>query len=62
MMLKLLCHGIAQQSRSSELVAVRDALLYAVAGSGGPRIGEQADCGQGHGITCSDMTLCVGAT
>ena len=57
MMLKLLCHGIAQQSRSSELVAARDALLYAVAGLGGPRIGEQADCGQGHGITCSDMTL-----
>ena len=57
MMLKRLCHGIAQQSRASELVGARDALLYAVAGLGGPRLGEQADCGQGHGITCSDVML-----
>jgi hypothetical protein len=38
-------------------VAARDALLYAIAGLGGPRIGEQADCGQGHGVSCSDVTL-----
>ena len=37
--------------RSCELVGDRDALLYAVAGLGGPRIGEQADGGQGHGVS-----------
>ena len=49
--------GIAQQMRPNALVGARDALLYAIAGLGGPRIGEQADCGQGHGVTCSDVVL-----
>ena len=49
--------GIAQQHRPHPLVGARDALLYAIAGLGGPRIGEQADCGQGHGVVCSDVVL-----
>eukprot|EP00966_Prymnesium_polylepis_P255742 5908342-Prymnesium_polylepis.1 len=49
--------GIAQQHRPHELVGARDALLYGIGGLGGPRIGEQADCGQGHGVVCSDVVL-----